>query len=139
MLIWGYPKTKAMLETTNFVFDWPGLHNQIERAAPMVATPSPYAARFTFNWLAAAGTRLRARDHGRGHRAARIARRPTSASWVASRKQLAFSLLTMACVLALAYVMNYSGATVTLGEAFAQDRRRCSRSSVRCSAGWAYS
>jgi L-lactate permease len=34
-------------------------------------------------------------------------------------RQLTFSLLTMACVLALAYVMNYSGATVTLGEAFA--------------------
>jgi lactate permease len=35
-------------------------------------------------------------------------------------KQLAFSLLTIACVLALAYVMNYSGATVTLGQAFAK-------------------
>jgi lactate permease len=28
-------------------------------------------------------------------------------------------MLTLACVLALAYVMNYSGATVTLGKAFA--------------------
>ncbi len=34
-------------------------------------------------------------------------------------KQLAFSLLTIACVLGLAYLMNYSGAVVTLGLAFA--------------------
>ena len=34
-------------------------------------------------------------------------------------KQLAFSMLTIACVLGLAFVMNYSGATVTLGLAFA--------------------
>jgi lactate permease len=35
-------------------------------------------------------------------------------------KQLAFSLFTIAAVLGLAYVMNYSGMTVTLGEAFAK-------------------
>jgi lactate permease len=34
-------------------------------------------------------------------------------------KQLSFSLLTIASVLGLAYLMNYSGATVTLGFAFA--------------------
>ena len=34
-------------------------------------------------------------------------------------KQLAFSLMTIAMVLGLAYVMNYSGAVVTLGLAFA--------------------
>ena len=34
-------------------------------------------------------------------------------------KQLAFSLLTIASVLGLAFVMNYSGAIVTMGMAFA--------------------
>ena len=34
-------------------------------------------------------------------------------------RQLAFSLLTMAAVLGLSYLMNYSGATSTLGLAFA--------------------
>lgn len=118
VLIWGYPGTKGILETTNITFEWPGLHNQIERSAPMVATPAPYAAKFNFNWLAAAGT------------ACALATMVTAVVLRVSftrymnllgrvAKQLAFSLLTMACVLALAYVMNYSGATVTLGEAFA--------------------
>jgi lactate permease len=118
VLVWGFPKSKALLETTNFVFDWPGLHNQVERSAPIVATPSPYAARFTLNWLAAAGTAC-----ALATMAAAITLRVSLRSYVGIlgrvARQLAFSLLTMAFVLALAYVMNYSGATVTLGKAFA--------------------
>ncbi len=117
VLIWGYKDTKALLETTNLVFDWPGLHNQIERSAPMVATAAPYAARFTFNWLAAAGTACAL--------ATMVAAVVLGMSFITYvrllgrvAKQLAFSVLTLACVLALAYVMNYSGATVTLGKAF---------------------
>jgi lactate permease len=118
VLVWGFPKTKALLETTNFVFDWPGLHNQVERSAPMVPTPTPYAARFTLNWLAAAGTACALATV-----AAALVLRVPAGNYVGLlgrvAKQLGFSLLTIACVLALAYVMNYSGATVTLGKAFA--------------------
>jgi lactate permease len=119
VLVWGYPKSKAMLETTNLVFNWPGLHNQVQRTAPIVATAAPYAARFTFNWLAAAGTACMLATI-----AAAIVLKVPAGKYFGTLgrvgKQLAFSLLTMMCVLALAYVMNYSGATVTLGEAFAE-------------------
>jgi L-lactate transport len=118
VLVWGFPKSKALLETTNIVFDWPGLHNQIERSAPMVSNPSPYAARFNFNWLAAAGTACALATV-----VTALVLRVSFASYFrvlgSVAIQLAFPLLTMACVLALAYVMNYSGATVTLGQAFA--------------------
>ncbi len=119
VLIWGYPVTKAMLETTNIVFDWPGLHNQITRVAPIVAAPSPYAARFTFNWLAAAGSACALATVA----SAIVLRVPIGMYFgILGKvlKQLAFSLATIAMVLGLAYVMNYSGATVTLGEAFAK-------------------
>ncbi|MET0282714.1 MAG: lactate permease LctP family transporter [Steroidobacteraceae bacterium] len=119
VLIWGFPQTKMLLETTNLVFDWPGLHNQILRSAPMVETPTPYAARYTFNWLAAAGSACALATIA----AAVVLRVPVATYFgLLGRvaRQLSFSLLTMACVLALAYVMNYSGATVTLGEAFAK-------------------
>jgi L-lactate transport len=118
VLIWGYKDTKVVLETTNVVFDWPGLHDQIERGAPMVPTPTPYAARFTFNWLAAAGTACALATMV----SALVLRVPVRMYFgILGRvaRQLAFSLLTIACVLALAYVMNYSGMTVTLGQAFA--------------------
>ncbi len=119
VLIWGYPRTKAILETTNLVFPWPGLHNQIMRVAPIVATPTPYAANFTFNWLAAAGSACALATIA----SALVLRVSVGAYfgllWKVL-KQMAFSLLTIAAVLGLAYVMNYSGATVTLGEAFAK-------------------
>jgi L-lactate transport len=118
VLVWGYPKTKALLETTSLVFEWPGLHNQVERSAPIVATAAPYAARFTFNWLAAAGTAC-ALATVAAALVLRVSLRTYFGILGRVARQLAFSLLTMACVLALAYVMNYSGTTVTLGKAFA--------------------
>ncbi|MEO6080268.1 MAG: lactate permease LctP family transporter [Steroidobacteraceae bacterium] len=119
VLIWGNPGTKALLEKTNLMLEWPGLHNMIERSAPMVATPAPYAARFKFDWLAAAGTAC-----ALATLATALLLRVSLRTYVGIlgrvAKQLMFPLLTMMCVLSLAYVMNYSGAVVTLGLAFAQ-------------------
>jgi lactate permease len=118
VLIWGYGPSKRALETTNIVFAWPGLHNEIMRMAPMVPQPSPYAANYTFNWLAAAGSAC-----ALATMASALVLRVSVGMYVGILgrvlKQLAFSLLTIASVLGLAYVMNYSGAVVTLGIAFA--------------------
>ena len=118
VLVWGYGPSKRALETTNFVLQWPGLHNEVTRMAPMVATPTPYAALYTFNWLAAAGSACALATV-----AAALLLRVSIGMYIGILgrvlQQLAFSLLTIACVLGLAYVMNYSGAVVTLGLAFA--------------------
>ena len=118
VLVWGYGPSKRALETTNLVFQWPGLHNEITRMAPMVAQPGPYPANYTFNWLAAAGTAC-----ALATMAAALVLRVSVGMYVGILgrvlQQLAFSLLTIACVLGLAYLMNYSGAVVTLGLAFA--------------------
>ncbi len=74
VLIWGYPKTKAILESVSIPIQWPGLHNQIMRGAPVVATPTPYAAVFNFNWLAAAGTACALASMATAARAARVDR-----------------------------------------------------------------
>jgi lactate permease len=118
VLVWGYGPSKRALETTNIVFAWPGLHNEIMRMAPMVPQPALYAANYTFNWLAAAGTAC-----ALATMAAALVLRVSVGMYIGILgrvlKQLAFSLLTIACVLGLAYLMNYSGAVVTLGLAFA--------------------
>jgi lactate permease len=100
------------------VVQWPLLHNTIQRMPPAVPKPAPYAAVYTFGWLSASGTAcliaailgaviagLKPRQFVRalGHTA----------------KQLALAELTLAAVLGLAFLMNYSGATATLGIAFA--------------------
>jgi lactate permease len=86
--------------------------------APMVPQPAPYAANYTFNWLAAAGSAC-----ALATMASALVLRVSVGMYIGILgrvlKQLAFSLLTIACVLGLAYLMNYSGAVVTLGLAFA--------------------
>ena len=96
----------------------PGLHGLITQIPPVVAKPAPYAALYELNWLSASGTAcflatlaaalvLRVRPG----RVAKI--------YVDTFKQLKFALLTIACMLGLAYLMNYSGMTSTLGLALA--------------------
>jgi lactate permease len=114
VLLWGLPSTKPILDRVTVAFGWPGLDKLILRMPPIVPKPSPYAALYTFNWLSASGTSclfavfasaivLRVSP-------ARLAR----LTW-ATAKQLTLPLLTIASVVALAFIMNYSGQTATLG------------------------
>ncbi len=117
VLLWGWQPVRNFLSSYRVEFAWPGLHNLIQRVPPVVAKPSPYPAMYNFNWLAASGTaclfaallsaallRLSPAQFGR-------------IFWKTC-KQLALPELTIAAVLALAFLMNYSGATATLGLAF---------------------
>ncbi len=116
VLLWGAFKTQ--LNGTTLVVPWPGLHEKILQAAPVVATPTPYRAVYRFEWLAAAGTAcflasvLTALMLG-------VPARRFFGIVAATAKQLFTSLATIVSVLALAYLMNYCGATATLGLAFA--------------------
>jgi lactate permease len=96
----------------------PGLHALITRIPPVTAVPAPYAAVYEFNWLSAAGT---ACLFAALTTALLLGVKPKQFSgiYVATIKQLKFPLLTIACMLALAYLMNYSGMTSTLGLALA--------------------
>ena len=118
VLVWGYGPSKRALETTDIFIPWAGLHNQITRLPPMVAEPGLYAANFRFNWLSAAGSACALATI-----ASALVLRVSVGQYLGILgrvlKQMAFSLLTIACVLGLAYLMNYSGAVVTLGLAFA--------------------
>jgi lactate permease len=103
VLLWGYKPLQAQLDSLNLVFQWPGL---------------PTAQPYKFNWLSASGTAcLLAAACG----AAVVGLNPARFGRVVvqTAKQLALAELTLAAVLALAFLMNYSGATTTLGLAFA--------------------
>jgi lactate permease len=100
------------------VVPWPGLDGQVEQQPPVVPEPAPYAASYATNWLSAAGTIILIADFialavlkvGPG-RALRI--------YGQTLKQLWSAILTIATILGLAYLLNYSGVTYTLGLAFA--------------------
>jgi lactate permease len=129
VLAWGDPPIKAAIDTwTNNLLpaslpknpttlnglNVPGLHNLITRVPPVTGRPSPYAAVFTLNWLSASGTACLFATLA----AALLLRlKPSSvvAAYTGTFKQLKFAMLTLASMLGLAYLMNYSGMTSTLG------------------------
>jgi lactate permease len=119
VLLWGSNDVKAWLDKVGtFRFGWPGLDGHVARVPPVVAKEGSYAAIYTLNLLSAAGTSCLFASIA----SALVARvSPVRFfGWVAQvAKQLALPMVTIAAVLALAYLMNYSGATATLGLAAA--------------------
>jgi lactate permease len=96
----------------------PGLHNLITRVPPVVGKPGPYGAIFTFNWLTASGSACLVAILATAL-VLRIRPAQVVKTYVDTFKQLKFALLTIALMLGLAYLMNYSGMTSTLGLALA--------------------
>jgi len=92
----------------------PGLHNLIRRIPPVTPTESPYAAVFTFNWLTASGTACFIATLVAAL-FLRVGPSKLLGIYVDTFKQLKFAILTIAAMLGLAYLMNYSGMTSTLG------------------------
>jgi lactate permease len=100
----------------------PGLHNLVTRVPPVTLAPSPYPAVYTFNWLSSGGTAC----FLAGVVFAllmRLSPRQFAGVYRATFRQLAKPILTIASMLALAYLMNYSGMTSTLGIALAATGR----------------
>ena len=116
VLTWG--ELQPRLNQTNIAISWPLLHNTILRVPPAVPKPTPYAAVYSFTWLSASGTAcliaaiLSAMVVG-------LSPRRFAGVVAATARQLAAAELTLAAVLGLAFLLNYSGATATLGIAFA--------------------
>jgi lactate permease len=118
VLSWGYVPFKAVLDQVTVRIEVPWLHDMIQRVPPVTAAPQPYAAVFLLNWLSAAGTSCFLACIAAAL-ALGVGPRRFGAIYMATLLQLALPIVTIASVLALAYVMNYSGMTSTLGLAFA--------------------
>jgi len=118
VLLWGQDSVKVWLNSYSMSIEWPGLHNVVQRVAPVVTEPSPYPAIYSFAWLSAAGTACFLASV-----AGALVLRVTPAQFMralgTTTKQLALPLLTISSVLGLAFLLNYCGATGTLGLAFA--------------------
>jgi lactate permease len=102
------PGIKPQIAKTTKIFHWPGLH---------IFAPSGKAStipNFTFNWLSASGTLLLIAGLITIP-VLKISAGRAVAAYVNTYKQLWTAIVTVMAVLALAYVMNASGQTATLG------------------------
>jgi lactate permease len=100
---------KDFLDHRTAAFNWPGLDVLNAKGK------APLSQTFKFNWASAAGSLLLVCGlltmlvlRMRPGRAAGI--------WARTVYQLRWSILTVAAVLSLAYVMNLSGQTITIGQ-----------------------
>ncbi len=137
VFLWGWPAGKTLLEgggkddpnclagVAKLTFEVPRLHKVVYRTAPVVAVSpetgyakdGPEKAEYELNWLSATGTAI-------------FLAAVLSAIWLRIPAavfvdeflrtvfRVRWALLTIACMLALAFVTKYSGADATLGLAF---------------------
>jgi lactate permease len=118
VFVWGIPQAKAFFDSI-FVLKLPvaGLHELVQKVQPVVAEPHLEAAVFNFNILSMTGTGilLAAILSGLllGYGPGGLARMYGKTIYM-----IRYSLLTIACMLALGYVTRYSGLDATLGLAF---------------------
>jgi L-lactate transport len=122
VLLWGFKPFQALLNSVTLSVGWPLLHNQVMMMPPVVAKPTLYKALYQLNFLSAAGTACMFA----ALLSALLLRMPLAAFarlLLAVCRQLFLPTLTVTAVLAMAFVMNYCGATATLGLAFAASGR----------------
>jgi lactate permease len=137
VLVWGHAPVKRAIDLfTNGLLpsflprsatalnglNVPGLHNLITRVPPVTNAPAPYPAVYAFNWLSASGTACFLATIAAAA-FLRVGPGRFAGIYRATFAQLAKPMLTIASMLALAYLMNYSGMTSTLGIALAATGR----------------
>ena len=136
--IWGMPEFKKVLNnlfasvkfdttllgskfsgTLSMPFwDMPALHNLVQRVPPVAPlTAKPEAARFTINWLSAAGTGVFVAALLSG-----LVLRMSAAQWKEAfgrtMKRMKIPVLVIGQVLGLGFLTRYSGTDAVLGLAF---------------------
>lgn len=117
VLAWPRDWIRETLAATTQNPAWPGLHNMVTRMPPMVDQPAAYAATYNLGWLFEAGTACMIACL-LSLLVLRVSPGQIKTVFATTSKQLFLPMVTIASVLGLAYLMNYSGATVTLGMAF---------------------
>ncbi|GAB4230113.1 MAG: lactate permease LctP family transporter [Acidobacteriota bacterium] len=114
VLLWGVGPVREVLSRVTITFPWPGLDGAVGRVPPVVSEVEVYPAVFRFDWLAAAGTACFLASVA-SLALPGVAWRHFREAFVITGRQMALPTLTIACVLGLAFLMNYSGAAATLG------------------------
>jgi lactate permease len=119
LLLWGTNAIKGILNAyATWNFPVPGLHNMINKVAPVVATPTKEGAVFAFTWLSytGSGMLIAAIISGflMGFSPAKLV-----VEYGKTIRICAYSLITISAMLAIGTLTRLSGIDATLGLAFA--------------------
>jgi L-lactate transport len=122
MSSWGAPAfTRFVQDKLHWVLNiphWPGLDGIVYRTAPIVDVPTMYPASYRWNFLTAPGTAMLICAVAT-MAILRISPSRGLKVFTATCKEVEFALLTLAAVVGIGYLANYSGVSYTLGLACA--------------------
>lgn len=121
VFLWGLPQFKNLLNSLPgavITFGWPGLDGLVAKTAPIAEANTVYGAKFTFNWLSAGGTAILLAGLFSVPLMPGYSFGKAFSCFARTVVQLRFPIVTIAMILGLAYLMNYSGMSSTLGIAF---------------------
>ena len=121
ILLWGVPVVKTTLENAvPWKIQMSQLHGQVQRVPPVAPLDvKPESAELRLNLLSATGTAILFAGIISGL-AMGCGMRELLSTWIRTVWRVRYSLLTIACMLALGNVTKYSGADATLGLALAK-------------------
>ena len=118
VFLWGLPEVKAFLNKISMpTWEVPFLHNMIERVPPVVAAPAKEGAKYTLNWLSATGSGILVAAVISALAMGFTLKEAAKVYWE-TLKMVRFSLLTIACMLAIGFTTRYSGLDATMGLTF---------------------
>jgi L-lactate transport len=122
MSLWGTPAfTRFVQEKLHWVLNishWPSLDGIVYRTAPIVDMPTMYPASYRWNFLTAPGTAMLICAIST-MAILRISPSRGLKVFRATCQEVEFALVTLAAVVGIGYLANYSGISYTLGLACA--------------------
>lgn len=122
--IWTLPEFKALFSPKGALEAWtlswhvPGLDNLVIRDVPIVVKPTPYAAVYKFDIIAATGTSILLAAVLSAF-ILRVSPKMFVETFTETVTSLIKPIFTIGLVLGFAFIANYSGLSSTLGLAFA--------------------
>ncbi|MEQ1825968.1 MAG: L-lactate permease [Pirellula sp.] len=119
VFFWGIPQIKDQLnDWTTHDYTVPGLHLNVVRDQPVVASATPEKAVFKWNWLSATGTALLAASILSGI-VLGVSPARLAGLFLQTLQRTTTSLVTIIVMLAIGYTTRYSGLDASMGLAFA--------------------
>lgn len=114
VILWGMKPVVAALDAVTIKWFVPGLDKMVMQVAPIAKVPTAVAALYKINWMSAAGTALFIASLITAV-VLQVSPSKFIAIFTKTFRQLIKPLITIPCVLGLAYIMNFSGMSATLG------------------------
>jgi lactate permease len=119
LLLWGTNWFKAAVNpVTTWNYPVPELHKMINKVPPVASAPTPEAAVFSFTWLSYTGTGMLIAAVISGFLMG-FSPWQLAKSYARTIRVCAYSLITIAAMLAIGTLTRLSGVDATLGLAFA--------------------